>query len=47
MFVVRQTNILSILLWAPAVMGEQHCLVISERLVASQELAHVKKFIYY
>ena len=31
-------NILSILLWAPAVVGEQHCLVIPERLVASQEL---------
>ena len=33
-----QKNILSILLWAPAVVGEQHCLVIPERLVASQEL---------
>ena len=32
-----QKNILSILLWAPAVVGEQHCLVIPERLVASQE----------
>ena len=32
-----QKNILSVLLWAPAVVGEQHCLVISERLVASQE----------
>ena len=30
-------NILSILLWAPSVVGEQHCLVIPERLVASQE----------
>ena len=33
-----QKNILSILLWAPAVVGEQHWLVIPERLVASQEL---------
>ena len=32
-----QKNILSFLLWAPAVVGEQHCLVIPERLVASQE----------
>ena len=32
-----QKNILSILLWAPALVGEQHCLVIPERLVASQE----------
>ena len=32
-----QKNILSILLWAPAVAGEQRCLVIREGLVASQE----------
>ena len=32
-----QKNILLILLWAPAVVGELHCLVIPERLVASQE----------
>ena len=32
-----QKNILSILLWAPAVVGKQHCLVMPERLVASQE----------
>ena len=32
-----QKNILSILLWASAVVGELHCLVIPERLVASQE----------
>ena len=32
-----QKNILSVLLWAPAVVGEQHCLVIPEGLVASQE----------
>ena len=32
-----QKNILSILLWAPVVVDEQHCLVIPERLVASQE----------
>ena len=30
-------NILSIRLWAPVIAGEQHCLVISERIVASQE----------
>ena len=33
-----QKNILSILLWAPAVVAEQHGLVIPERLVASQKL---------
>ena len=33
----EQKNILSILLWATAEVGEQHCLVIPERLVASQE----------
>ena len=33
-----QKNILSMLLWALAVVGEQHCLVIPKRLVASQEL---------
>ena len=32
-----QKNILSILLWASAVVGELHCLVTPERLVASQE----------
>ena len=36
-----QKNILSILLWASAVVGELHCLVIPERLVASQELLNV------
>ena len=33
-----QKNILSILLWAPASVGEKHCLVCPTRLVASQEL---------
>jgi hypothetical protein len=33
-----QKNILSILLWAPASVGEKHCLVCPKRLVASQEL---------
>ena len=33
-----QKNILSILLWASAVVGELHCLIIPERLVASQQL---------
>ena len=32
-----QKNISSILLWASAVVGELHCSVIPERLVASQE----------
>ena len=32
-----QKNILSALLWAPANVGEKHCLVSPERLVASQE----------
>ena len=32
-----QKNILSVLLWAPAVVDDQHCLVIPEGLVASQE----------
>ena len=32
-----QKNILSILLLAPASVGEQYCLVSPERLVASQE----------
>ena len=32
-----QKNILSVLLWAPANVGEKHCLVCPERLVASQE----------
>ena len=32
-----QKNILLILFWAPAVVDELHCLVIPERLVASQE----------
>ena len=32
-----QKNILSVLLWAPASVGEKHCLVSPERLVASQE----------
>ena len=31
-----QNNILSILLWASAVVGELHCLVIPDRLVARQ-----------
>ena len=35
-----QNNILSILLWASAVVGELHCLVIPERLVASQEFEY-------
>ncbi len=30
-----QKNILSILLWAPASVGEKHCLVCPKRLVAS------------
>ena len=30
-----QKNILSVLLCAPAVVGEQHCLVIPEGMVAS------------
>ena len=30
-----QKNILSILLWAPASVGEKHCLVCLKRLVAS------------
>ena len=38
-----QKNILSILLGAPAVLGE-HCLVIPERLVASQENRICTKF---
>jgi hypothetical protein len=32
-----QKDILSILLWAPASVGEKHCLVCPKRLVASQE----------
>ena len=32
-----QKNILSVLLWAPANVGEKHCLVCPEGLVASQE----------
>ena len=32
-----QKSILSILLWAPAVVGELHCLLIPGILVASQE----------
>ena len=36
-----QKNILSILLWAPAVVGEQHCLVVPERLVANQEFGRL------
>ena len=32
-----QKNILAVLLWAPANVGEKHCLVCPERLVASQE----------
>ena len=35
-----QKNILSILLWVSAVVGELHCLVIPERLVASQEFEY-------
>ena len=35
-----QKNILSILSWAPAVVGEQHGLVIPERFVASQEFVN-------
>ena len=35
-----QKNILSILLWASAVVDELHCLVIPERLVASQEFEY-------
>ena len=31
-----QKNILSVLLWAPANVGEKHCLVSPERLDASQ-----------
>ena len=34
---MTQKIILSVLLWAPANVGEQHCLVCPERLVASQE----------
>ena len=37
-----QKNILLILLWAPAVMGKQHCLGIPERLVASQEYTEIE-----
>ena len=33
-----QKNILSIPLWTSAVVGELHCLVTPERLVASQKL---------
>ena len=36
-----QKNILSILLWAPAVVGERHCLVVPERLVANQEFGRL------
>ena len=32
-----QKNILSVVLWAPANVGEIHCLVSPERLAASQE----------
>ena len=32
-----EKNILSVLLWAPANVGEKHCHVCPERLVASQE----------
>ena len=38
-----QKNILSILLLAPASVGEQYCLVSPERLVASQEYSVHKK----
>ena len=38
-----QKNILSVLLWAPANVGEQHCLACPERLVASQELSRPSK----
>ena len=31
-----QKNILSVLFWAPANVGEKHCLVCTERLDASQ-----------
>ena len=42
-----QKSILSILLWASAVVGELHChcLVIPERLVASQELGRYATFL--
>ena len=33
----KNNHILSILFWEPAIMGDQPCLVIPERLVASQE----------
>ena len=36
-----EKNTLSILLWAPALVGRQHRLAIPERLVASQELSVV------
>ena len=36
-----QKNILSVLLWAPANVGEKHCLVCPKRLVASQELVKI------
>ncbi len=36
-----QKNILSILLWAPASVGEKHCLVCPKRFVASEELGSV------
>ena len=34
-----EKNILSILLWVPAVVGKQHCLVIPKKLVARQEFS--------
>ena len=37
-----QNNILSVLLWAPANVGERHCLVCHERLVAGQEYNDIK-----
>ena len=38
-----QKNILLVLLWAPANVGEKHCLVCAQRLVASQEFGFNKR----
>ena len=38
-----QKNILSALLWAPANVGEKHCLVSPERLIASQQLGNLSE----
>ena len=40
-----QRSILPILLWIPAVVGKQHCLVIPKRLVAISFTIQVSKFL--